>query len=124
MAKNLIRPTHYFRETTMNNLETIRAACIKANPEISKRSEYDFEGNDMEQRVSLADVLLAIESVMKPDWQITLSTLVRHSGGIIWHIQVTHTNGGYDGGNWNLRKDSLEEQPPETLQFLADLLTH
>ncbi len=90
-------------------LEIIRDAVAKATGNQYKGAEYLVT-------IRLADVLLAIskegyivgdsdakeEEIMGTDQSMTLNLV----------------------GLWNLRKDSLEDQSEETLQFLADLLTH
>ncbi len=93
------------------NLETIRAACIKANPNDPAlnqggRSHY-----------GLTDVLLAI-------WQINPYSYFLDVKGDFWVWDDIDKQPTRLRRSWNLRKDSLEEQSEETLQFLADLLTH
>ncbi len=94
----------------MNNLETIRAVCIKANDDILYR-DAPFE------TIRLADVLLAI-GFRKGG----TSYAVRTDG---YFVDVMEEKAVFVNDApiiWNLRADSLEEQSKETLQFLADLL--
>lgn len=105
------------------NLEIIRAACIKANPEIKERASTDT-GTDsrpkiyfeFEDDIRLADVLLAIDKT--PHWMLGKWS-VRSDGAIATPDNFMH---GDILASWNLHKDDLTQQSPETLQFLADLL--
>ena len=94
----------------MKNLQIVRGAVIKANPEIMEIrvrklcKEHGF-GNDKchciarQRPIRLADVLLAIGEI-RPDFLLAVGHLA----------------------SWNLRKDNLEEQSEETINFLASLL--
>lgn len=98
----------------MNPIEIIRAACIKTNPEIETR-RIDFEDEDtgadtwiQDDTIRLADVLLAIGA----------------NGFVVSGTGQFYTGDPAKFGqpHWNLRKDNLSEQSPETLTFLAGLL--
>lgn len=104
----------------MTNLEIIKAACIKANPEIVGR----FSGRSMQDNstkkdtIYLADVLVALGPLEG-------SLGIDKDGLFI--IPTLPKLGGWEPARrtcpvWNIYKDSLEEQSEETLQFLADLL--
>jgi hypothetical protein len=90
------------------NLDLIRQKCIEANPEIMatrncthpncQYAEHTFSGRS----IRLADVLLAI---FEADAEERADELIHGS------VKV-----------WNLRKDHLNEQSEETIDFLADLL--
>lgn len=64
--------------------------------------------------IRLADVLLAIKSSPKCDtyWEYGATS------DIVWGNPPLKNNA------WNLRNDDLITQSPDTLQFLADLLTN
>ncbi len=89
-------------------LETIRAACIRANPD---RAWIRYEDVDTEWPVRLADVLWAWHEKADKDLQdkdiIPLPMRAMY-GKIALH--------------WNLRKDDLTEQSDETISFLYDIL--
>lgn len=91
--------------TRETNLAAIRAACIKANPEIEKAQEVPcFCHNDPKcidapkRPIRLADVLLAMN---------------RANGEVVLKV--------IDG--YNLTRDNIEDQSDEFLQFAADLLS-
>lgn len=90
-----------------DHLETIRGACIKSQ---SDKDFVFYEGTNgpVYEPIRLADVLLAINS----------SIIKRPHGGsnemsAAWVQTVAY---------WNLRKDDLSLQSPETLEFLVGLL--
>lgn len=113
--------------TSSTHLESIRGACIEANPEIEKQKCVMCGYVDCDRSttgcpayigrpIRLADILIALE---------TYSIL----GG--WQFMVDVCGDFYalpDGNNpqiksrWNLRKDNLEDQSEECLAFLASLL--
>lgn len=79
----------------MTHLETIRAAVIKANPEIKNR---------FGRPIRLSDIVYALrERIEYKDEE-----LLKLAGGDVCH--------------WNLLDDTLDHQSPETLAFLAQLL--
>ncbi|HKQ06151.1 MAG TPA: hypothetical protein VJ464_13530 [Blastocatellia bacterium] len=100
-------------------LETIRQACIKANPDIfiegcesGKENcdcwwhkNYPPDGNKY-RPICLADVLLAIEGKSYDGWpagyQLITSRNIRRP--------------------WNPRTDDLTQQSEETINFLYELL--
>ncbi len=110
----------------MTDLEKVRAACVEAVPEI--REEYPRcmgcgYGFDYckkipkvcpikysDRPITLADVLLAIKTAPARKAYGHLTALER-----TWFQTITH---------WNLRKDSLDEQSPECLSFLAGTITN
>lgn len=111
-----------------DNLEIIRKAVIAANPEIRNWSDC-FVHNPLLQGgadgdscqckirpIRLADVMLAIQHqrVLENGGKIptSASKIFETTGKINELIWL----------RWNLRKDSLEEQSEECLQFLGTLL--
>lgn len=105
----------------MTHLKAVREAVIKTNPEkFVVPANCLFHAGQKEQmciceRVGLADVLLAlIENYETP--QIGLGT--GSDGQCLWTF--------FDKDKaeilWNLRKDSLDDQSPETITFLHSLL--
>lgn len=121
------------------NLKTIRAACIAANPEIAKFDEKSSElwheinregdgdvwsniGKDywkfamelFDRPIRLADVLVAAPRSISVE---------SHVEGSIYHYpNGDHQPRKWSGVYWNLRADRLEDQSEETLAFLANLL--
>lgn len=106
-----------------SNLEIIRAVCIDANPEIVSVVENEFDGVDVSERpIRFADVLLAIGKkerghiFARADGEIAVFFKWVDFGEEKRHeVEPTYIE-------WNLRKDDLTQQSPETLQFLSDLL--
>lgn len=105
--------------TRNEQLDAIRTACIKANPEIVEQKEIHVSpltGKHMkyDRPVRLADVLLAIDRtrcqiralIQSPD-TLTIEK-VGYGRSIIF--------------DWNLRQDDLNEQSDECIAFLANLL--
>jgi hypothetical protein len=97
-------------KTQEQKLADIRAACIKANSEIQDwckkhdgKTDGCFSCGMSSRPIRLADVLLAIPQIESP-----IETQLTH------RIQVVL--------RWNLRKDRLEDQSPETLDFIHSLL--
>lgn len=75
----------------------IRNACLEANPNIASRGHY------YSKKIRLADVLLALQNKRQdfiPD--ATLSLLCQHY--------------------WDLKKDTLDDQPKDTCIYLAELI--
>lgn len=111
------------------NLELIRQKCIEANPEITTEevlictrdwsawtyktmTEDDFV---MEPRpIRLADVLLTIRNV-KPQTNPEKICLIVPVPP--YHLMETECL-----NKWNLRKDDLNEQSEEVINFLGELL--
>lgn len=133
----------------MTNLEIIKSACVRVNPSIMELGfgcellygdvrtrfmcHFDKEyyeifptvnGNNtvyhteiiiLGRPIRLADVLLAIyRSGSVPHKEGTTT------GENYWKAIVDVVANAKKG--WNLLKDNLEDQSPETLQFIADLL--
>jgi hypothetical protein len=106
-------------------LEAIRGACIKVNPEIEKREElYHPEGLGLSEplhlfsKVRLADVLLAMKDInAEKIWAVDVSCGQFFGQSISGGSPIYHKT-----GIWNLRKDDLTEQSDECLTFLAELL--
>lgn len=97
-------------------IEAIRAACIRANPEIvvNKHAQLIKQDHSVEyfeqcRSIRLADVLLAIGSGVRLEEQTSSGELAIGIAGRGWT-------------RWNLRKDDLAEQSDECIAFLADLL--
>lgn len=125
------------------HIQAIRAACIKANPEIvelkfgceielydvkqkvisykrnnwrltTDKSDCKMDASELKEKVTilgrpirLADVLLAIPRSIRERMEINHSAFGIYSQGHEF---------------WNLLKDDLSLQTPETLSFIADLL--
>jgi hypothetical protein len=93
-------------------LEAIRAACIRANPHISERSIGAVDedtGTDMwvrDDTIRLADVL------MLPDTSEMLNATDEENATVCFRFIRM----------WNLRKDDLTEQSDECVAFLYNLL--
>lgn len=96
------------------NLEIIRAACIKANPEFeSKNTSMMLKGpftgliNYRDPTIRLAEVLLAIRKANKGTAASTwgLNSIQQRIIDL-----------------WNLRLDDLAQQSEETLAFIVELL--
>lgn len=103
----------------MNNIDLIRQKCVEANPEIEIWEEGD---NVPDVRpIRLADVLLAIGKIDRLNVDVPQVVFVS-ARGYFSMLTVQHTIDVNYGKQWNLQKDSLEEQDEETLAFLADLL--
>lgn len=92
----------------MTNLEIIKQACIKANPE----NELNWAG-DYGNPIRLADVLLAIWDKRKTWQMFGLS-----EKGLV----ISQNEDIEESYFWNLHNDSLEAQSPETLDFIAGLI--
>lgn len=133
----------------MTPLEKIRAACIKANPEIVELKFGCFVKNPYRERESIA-VFLWKESkiafLLHPRFgaekyldgadplgvlgrPITLADVLLAIGSAAGeNYYSVDVNGVFfrgnkiDGHHWNLRQDNLESQSPETQLFLSELL--
>lgn len=97
----------------MDNLEIIRKKCIEANPTDDRWNVLLAD----EEKVRLADVLLAVKIHSKKDYLIDVSG----------HFCETISLNGLEVRSienvfWNFRKDSLEDQSEVTKNFLAGLL--
>lgn len=98
-----------------NNPEkVIREACIKANPTDSRWNVLLADN----EKVRLADVLLAIQgrNYLVDD----LGVFWKFTKGGNPHYEVDYNNAKAE--RWDLTKDDLSLQSPETLEFLATLL--
>lgn len=132
-AKGSKKPTPYKQITVPNpmreeNIKKIRAACIKANPEIlGRRPEIKVQPNRDElytsapfgHRIGIADIFLAVHRTKVGNGWEPIGN---------WPGDLVGYTFDYQGGVicepiWNLRKDNLEEQSDETLSFIATLLT-
>lgn len=91
--------------TTQEQIQFITNECIKANP-------------------SIADVLLAIDKISSQysvgaDGRFTVLDITKDgTSGLEW---VKESNGVL-ALTWNLLKDSLFSQSPETIEFIFNLL--
>lgn len=105
-----------------NYIKVIRAACVKANPEIMElkpgcmleRYGPDMNYNIIGLDVSLVDILLASECTTNQPRNIVVS-----AGGF---FEVNSKGNLELVSYWNLRQDSLTDQSEETLKFIAGLL--
>ena len=112
----------------MNNLQKIREACIKANPDLVKRHCQccGFEECDMSttgcawyvgRPITFADVLLVMkETDPEKIWGIDIS-----SGEFFGQSMSDGSPIYHKGIHWNL-KETLENQSEETLSFIAELV--
>lgn len=100
--------------TQNDKLEIIKQKCIAANPEIgTARAHWPFE-----REIRLADVLLAVDVFRNGKNEHGYS--VRHTGRI--YEDDLNSVAKKQVGVWNLRADDLQEQSPETIEFLYSLL--
>ena len=128
------------------NLETIRAAAIKANPEIVELKfgcqVQRYEGDEIDTLCSITSPGLrgrhAVRFIRFPSvvhYDFVCATGEVESWKIIGRpirladvLLALKEQRGYLGvtilekEHWNLRADSLEEQSDECIAFLADLL--
>src|SRR5438270_678262 len=96
-------------------LEAIRDACVKANPDKACPT-IELKGDKCcEHSIRLADVLLAME-VKDPNNRYQVRTS-GHIGTISPVSPMTHVY-----TRWNLPADDLTLQPDETINFLYALL--
>lgn len=97
-----------------DNIEIIRAACVKANPEkdwkelvtVAYHGHGHSESDYMDVPIRLADVLLAMD---KPVKYYTATPTIHNDVCKVLSL-------------WNLRNDDLSAQSKECLAFLAGLL--
>lgn len=119
----------------MTNLEIIRAACIKANPEILIE-EIEHDQGDQEPAIEVVTRSIRLADVLWAIYEAYLNGLLNGkthqglnlAGGIYADMSGEFLAGGVmDGASleikWNLRKDSLKDQSEEIIAFLASLLT-
>jgi hypothetical protein len=101
--------------TRQEQLELIRDACIRANPEIEKRRiDYVDEdtGDDtwvQDDTIRLADVLLAHSKTITPPTNSEEKSKIQNDvlNIIYW---------------WNLRKDDINDQSDPCVAFVYQLL--
>lgn len=117
----------------MTHLPEVRAAIVKAVPEIEVRNSSvlipaPFGGiiNHRDSTIRLADVLRAIDFHCS-DWmdeEGSAIVITQHGG--MWDLKdATVENNWTDYpyvGHWNLAADSLDDQSPETIAFLHSVL--
>lgn len=124
----------------MDKLKHIREKCIEANPEIKKRRYktqelllYMFEQLEHDIGVSIPSVedhqKQAKEYAIHP---IRLADVLLAIGDILDETQTYKEKMGdyfvvgHDEKDeqlkWNLKDDNLDNQSPETLEFIANLL--
>ena len=118
--------------STAEKLLAIRKKCVKANPlkkkHVSCREHHlmGFKNRPKRERIcifcgyceadyhfSLGSILLAVLAANPAN---RTRVTVESSG------QFCNTVTRILGPFWNLRQDSLDAQPPETINFLYDLL--
>jgi hypothetical protein len=103
--------------TPQAKLDAVRAKIVEANPEIvaGKARMILGYGRNLQPEVSvarpirLADVLIALDT--KSD-EVYVGMDMQGWFSIAWRRQA----------QWNLRRDSLDDQSPETMYFLFSLL--
>jgi hypothetical protein len=115
--------------TRDQQIDAIRAACIKANPELTVRqNEVDvlwdrlseISGNDLWNRLS------------KQEWEFARDVLFERPiclADVLLAIEPIRTRRGLLNApaesvvkSWNLRHDDLTKQSDETISWLCDLL--
>lgn len=98
------RSTKINQVTMDKKLKEIREACIKANSEL----DVSYMGDEFEKIIHLADVVLVVDEEYKKgewneeQWQRAKLKLLFH---------------------WKLKDDNLDNQSPETIDFIHNLLT-
>lgn len=112
-----------------DKIKTIREKCIEAGCTVGGIcSSHDYSHSDcfacqMSNRtVRLADVLLAIQGVGK-NMRFNLTNGGHRDN--LW-IRCDNIFGGEEDSEcpmWNLLKDDLTQQSPETIDFLHNLIT-
>lgn len=106
-----------------DKLQKITESVYKANPDKPKiKMVCHVRGHEKseEEPIRLADVLLAISSrgdadTPAPVWAID-------TAGEFFDQSTSDGSPIYLAKYWNLLKDSLSDQSPETLQFIYELL--
>lgn len=97
-------------------LELVRAKVIEAVPGIrgigSKRDGHRIRAVEVTRPIRLSDVLVAVDY---PEGQ---ACIYDEDGNIV----VTKGTHAGHGGYWNPLRDSLDEQSPECIDFLAKVL--
>lgn len=110
------------------NIEKIRAACILANSSREWHQEDPYEHGrfkaGIDIPVRLADILLAMDFALKTkrsefDEEVSMDIEVTSYGMFIGDAYPWEETPAF----WNLRNDDLTAQSPETIQFLATLLS-
>ena len=133
----------------MNNLEIIRKACIKANPEIMELGEgcivkyrgfhpmvigryearsiaddgiVEINGEEYEvENILGRPIRLAdVLLALKDKNKLGERIAVNQDGEFI--LTTTKENWFFYGEKWDLKNDNLESQSEETIKFLANLL--
>lgn len=109
------------------NLEQLKKKIRRANPKSNWKELRGPAGMvlEMDRPIRLADVLLALEEAIKDkDYECRINTL-----GNFELIDLEITGGSKkfkvrldDEIRWNLKSDSLDNQSPETINFLTELL--
>lgn len=104
-------------------LADIRAACIKANPEITNAIPVRRGGKieDFKDReIRLVDVLLAILAANAAN----RTNVVLESGGLIKQMEWSDDNRHVyqAGADYNLRADDITRQSDECILFIWTLL--
>jgi len=104
----------------MNNLDLIRAAVVKANPEKwEPYCSWDATKKDSEP-IRLADVLLMLHS--GPFERLMFVTDAGVFGEVVAGQGARGAKIEATGYQWDLRNDDLSKQSPECLAFLAGIL--
>jgi hypothetical protein len=99
----------------MTDYDIIREACIKANPEIVIKATNHVQEIRRERPIRLADVLLAVRELNEAAYFKRIH--IGPGGG----SPVSGTEKICD--DWDFRNDDLSQQSPETLKFLAYLVS-
>lgn len=108
-----------------SHLEEVRAAIVKACPEIADRpSGFVVVGNYPPPVIRLADVLRAINSqfVSVNSSGDFMFKRMNGSRGEFAQLDWFYSDAKGRRGVWNLAADSLDDQPEETIAFLHSIL--
>lgn len=110
--------------TREQKIEEIRQWCIQANPDIKNREEVlhpqglGFSASiSVFETIGLADVLLAIQVGRKDANKHGYS--IRHTGRF-YRDNLSSISGVYMA-DWNLRKDDINDQSDEFIDFIHGL---
>ena len=124
--------------THKENLEAVRRACIKANPEIVEpkfgcclalKGDAWWENGVMIRGQKIFNVTTGKIESRTSNWEI-LGRPIRLADVVLVYSDVEEQKDedvidlvlSISRHGWNLRKDSLEDQSEETVAFLAGLL--
>jgi len=110
-------------------LQTIREACIKANPEI-RDFEYGIEHCEKHKigyklgQLKCEDCIARCRPIRLADVLFAMNPNILVDGlGVFWEfIDGREYRCKQHTTKWNLKDDNLEQQSEETLTFISELL--